>query len=263
MESISTSLQGIAQVRAIDRASEQTIHACSRIESEVVWAGLPALRIDPAILAQNRVVTINRSTPARTPFDMMRTKILQTLRQNNWTSVAITSPAPSCGKTFLALNLAFSLADQKDCRTLLVDVDLRRPQIGERLGVTGSPPFESFLNGRSEISEVFLRHDSNLAVGVNGQPVPFSAETLQSPETTRVLRELRQRMSPDVILYDMSSMLSTDDVIAFLPNVDCVILVAAAERTTLSEVDSCEQYLSEKSNVLGVVLNDCRFHHGY
>ncbi|MBB4187165.1 Mrp family chromosome partitioning ATPase [Sinorhizobium terangae] len=193
----------------------------------------------------------------------MRTKILQTLRQNNWTSVAITSPAPSCGKTFLALNLAFSLADQKDCRTLLVDVDLRRPQIGERLGVTGSPPFESFLNGRSEISEVFLRHDSNLAVGVNGQPVPFSAETLQSPETTRVLRELRQRMSPDVILYDMSSMLSTDDVIAFLPNVDCVILVAAAERTTLSEVDSCEQYLSEKSNVLGVVLNDCRFHHGY
>ncbi|QLL66291.1 CpsD/CapB family tyrosine-protein kinase (plasmid) [Sinorhizobium mexicanum] len=247
----------------MDRASEQTIHACTRIESEVLWDSLPALRIDPAILAQNRVVTINRSTAARTPFDMMRTKILQTLRQNNWTSVAITSPAPSCGKTFLALNLAFSLADQKDCRTLLVDVDLRRPQIGERLGVTGSPPFENFLNGKSDINEIFLRHDSNLAVGVNGQPVQFSAETLQSPETTRVLRELRQRMNPDVILYDMSSMLATDDVIAFLPNVDCVILVAAAERTTLAEVDSCEQYLSEKSNVLGVVLNNCRHHRGY
>nr|WP_225165451.1 CpsD/CapB family tyrosine-protein kinase [Ensifer sp. IC4062] len=263
MESISTSLQGIVQVRAIDRASEQTIHACSRIESEVLWDSLPPLRVDSAILAQNRVVTANRSNPTRTPFDMLRTKILQTLRQNNWTSVAITSPTPACGKTFLALNLAFSLADQKDCRTLLVDVDLRRPQIGERLGVTGLPPFESFLNGQREISEVFLRYDSNLAVGVNGQPVQFSAETLQSPETTRVLRELRQKMSPDVILFDMSSMLSTDDVIAFLPNVDCVILVAAAEQTTLSEVDSCEQYLSEKSNVLGVVLNNCRYHRGY
>lgn len=75
----------------------------------------------------------------------------------------------------------------------------------------------------------------------------------------RVIEEMRQRMSPHVILFDMPPMLSNDDVLAFLPHVDCAILVAAAEQSTLDEVDVCEQELSERTNVLGVVLNKCRF----
>ena len=54
-------------------------------------------------------------------------------------------------------------------------------------------------------------------------------------------------------------MLSSDDVMAFVPNVDCAILVVAAESTTLREADICERDLAEKTNVLGVVLNKCRY----
>ena len=57
----------------------------------------------------------------------------------------------------------------------------------------------------------------------------------------------------------MPPMLMSDDAMAFLPHVDCVLLVAAAEKSRLDEVDKCEQELAEQTNVLGVVLNKCRY----
>ena len=56
-----------------------------------------------------------------------------------------------------------------------------------------------------------------------------------------------------MILYDLPPMLQSDDVMAFLPHLDCVLLIAAAERSRLDEVDKCEQELSEQTQVLGVV----------
>lgn len=236
------------------------IHALrSPEDNKIVWTELQTLRVDADAIARNRIVTANRSDIAHVAFDMMRTKLLQSLRQNNWKSVAITSPTPACGKTFTAVNLAFSLANQPDCRTLLLDLDLRRPQIGKTLGIKDAGSMESFLRGEIGCDDVFMRYGDNLAIAANRQPAQYSAELLQSATTAEALLEMQQRMSPDIILFDLPPMLSTDDVLAFLPNVDCVVLVAAAEHSTLSEVDVCEQSLAEKTNVLGVVLNKCQY----
>lgn len=235
------------------------MQACTRLGFEIAWASLEELDPAPSTTFRSRIVTIDRSDPAHAPFDMMRTRVLQSLRQNNWTSIAITSPTASCGKSLVALNLAFSLAHQQDCRTLLVDLNLKRPQIGKMLDVDGQTSMEDFLKGDAQIHDVFRRYGDNLAVGTNHQPVQFSAELLQSLEAARILQDLRVRMGPDVILYDLPPMLSSDDVTAFLPNVDCAILVAAAEHSTFAEVDRCERYLSERTNMLGVVLNKCRY----
>lgn len=239
---------------------EQTLLACPRAGTETIWERLPPLRTDARRLALNRIVTTtSRPNPAHAAFDIIRTKLLQELTQHNWTTVGITSPTAGCGKTVVALNLAFSLANQKECRTILVDLDLKRPQLANTLGIEAPQPLARFLMGEIDIGDVFLRHGNNLAIGANKQTVSFSAELLQSRETVRVIEEMRQRMSPHVILFDMPPMLSNDDVLAFLPHVDCAILVAAAEQSTLDEVDVCEQELSERTNVLGVVLNKCRF----
>jgi hypothetical protein len=54
-------------------------------------------------------------------------------------------------------------------------------------------------------------------------------------------------------------MLATDDVIAFLPNIDAMLLVAAAGTTIMKDIDDCERELSERTNVMGVVLNKCDY----
>lgn len=263
MEQIPAPLQEAMRFRSADRIAEQTVQACARFEREMVWESLPMLTINPQMAERNRIVTFNRSDPAHASFDMLRTKLLQTLRQHGWTSVAITSPTPSCGKSLVALNLAFSLANQKDCSTVLVDLDLKQPGISQLLGARGSASMEDFLNGRCEMRDVLHRYGENLAIGMNGRPVKYSSELLQSLDAAKALRDMRKRMNPDVILFDMPSMLSSDDVTAFLPNVDCAILVVGAEKSTIEEVDACERELSERSNVAGVVLNKCRYGPGY
>lgn len=232
---------------------------CMRIGSDVAWANLPTLTADPKLLARNRIVTANRSDPAHVAFDMLRTALLQTMRQNKWSSVAITSPAPGCGKTMVSLNLTFSLAAQKECRTVLIDLDLRRPLVGKMLGLKNPPSAESFLNGDSRIEDVFTRYGDNVAIAANNRPVRFAAELLQSSATAKTLKRINQALSPDITIFDMPPMLVNDDFLAFAPNIDCVLLVVAAEQTTFREVDYCERLLAEKNNVAGVVLNKCRY----
>lgn len=258
MDHSKISLQNAKSLPIFKPRGEQATPLCLRPDDETLWDDLPALATDPQLFARNRIVAANPSNLAYTAFDKMRTRVLRLLRQNNWTSVAITSPTPGCGKTFVSLNLAFSLAKQPDCRTLLVDLDLKRPQIGKTLEMTPSTGMEDFLKGKISLHDTFVRCGGNLAIAANREPVQFSAELLQSPETANALREMRQRMRPDVLLFDMPPMIPTDDVIAFLPNVDCVILVAAVGISTLSEVDECEAELAAHTNVLGVVLNKSR-----
>jgi Mrp family chromosome partitioning ATPase len=62
------------------------------------------------------------------------------------------------------------------------------------------------------------------------------------------------------MIFDLPPMLVSDDTTAFLKNVDCVLLIAGAEISTISQVDACEREIAEHTNVLGVVLNKCRFH---
>lgn len=223
------------------------------------WADLSACLPAPWLLDRNRIVTANRSDPAHIAFDMLRTRVRQQMKENNWKSVLITSPTAGCGKTVVSLNLAFSMANQKDCRTVLVDLDMHRPQVGTLLGATSAPPLEDFLNERIDVEGAFKRYGRNIAIACNGRPLNFASELLQSPGAIKVLRNLRQKLAPDVLIFDMPPMLANDDVAAFLPNVDCAILVVAAEQTTLAEVDLCERELAEKTNLLGVVLNKCRY----
>ena len=104
-----------------------------------------------------------------------------------------------------------------------------------------------------------MRYGDNLAIGTNATPVHGSSELLLNAATAQGVAALKAAFQPDVILYDLPPMLMSDDVMAFLPHLDCVLLIAAAEKSRLDEVDKCEQDLAEQTNVLGVVLNKCRY----
>src|SRR5690606_30525753 len=145
-----------------------------------------------------------------------------------------------------------------DCRIALLDFDLRSPSIGTYLGIPAAAPIEDFIRGTRSFEQAFRRLKENFAVATNGRPVEFAAELLQSPEATRCIGEIREKLAPDVILYDLPPMLAADDVMAFLPNVDCAVLVVEAEKNTPEQVEACEYELSSRSKLLGVILNKCR-----
>ena len=82
---------------------------------------------------------------------------------------------------------------------------------------------------------------------------------LHSAKGRDVLADIEARWRPDITIFDMSPMLASDDNVGFMGNVDCALLVAAAESTSLQNIDICEKELAQLTNVLGVILNKCRY----
>jgi Mrp family chromosome partitioning ATPase len=219
------------------------------------WTRIPSVSLDPRHLARHRVVTLGRHDPAHVAFDLLRTRLVQALKARGWSRVAITSPSKACGKTFVAANLALSLARRPSCRAVLMDLDLRIPNLARVLGIRDTATTADFLAGRCPPEALLRRVAPNLAVGANGTPSSDSAELIQEPTTTTALEGLRKAFRPDVILYDLPPTLACDDVIAFLPQVDGVLLVAAGGTTSADEVRECERLLTGQAPLLGVILN--------
>ena len=224
-----------------------------------VWGELATFEPEPRLLARNHIVTFEDVDPAHSHFDILRTKVLRTMQRNGWISLGITSPTSGCGKTTLALNLAFSLAHQPDLRTVLVELDLRRPSMARQIGLKAPQSVAGVLQGSRGVAESFVRYGDNLAIGTNSQSVRDSAELLMNARTAEGVAAIRRAFLPDILLYDLPPVLQSDDVMAFLPHLDCVLLVAGAEKTRLDEVDKCEKDLADQTNVVGVVLNSCRY----
>lgn len=222
------------------------------------WSLLKPYEADAARLKKARIVTL-KGGPEASPFDVMRTKVIQTMRANNWKRLAITSPSPGCGKSTVTLNLGFSLARQPDIRSIVAELDLRRPSLAKLLGVIPSKSFSDVLEGKADFADQALRHDRNLALALNAAAVRNPAELLHNSGVTDRLAAIEARYAPDLMIFDMPPMLISDDMMAFAGQVDCVLLIAAAETTKIKEIDTCERELANQTNVMGVILNKCRY----
>lgn len=197
-----------------------------------------------------------------TPYDMLRTRMLQQARKNGWRRIAIVSPHSGSGKTTTAANLIFSFGRQHDLSTLVLDFDLRRAGLSQLLGQSLHHGMEDVLEGRVAFADHGLRLGSNVAVGLNRGPTRNPSELLQSRRTPAALDALEALYEPDVVLFDMPAMMATDDNYGFLRNVDCALIVAAAEQTAMDLVDVAEREVAELTDVMGIVLNKCRYTDG-
>jgi protein-tyrosine kinase len=223
------------------------------------WQDIAMFKPSVRALKDNRVFTMKAGGDAA-PFDMMRTRVFQQMRSNNWRRLAVVSPGKSCGKTTVSANLAFSLARQPDLNLALIELDMRRPSLARTLGLhTGEEQFSRALEDRDPAFQHMLRYGHNLAFAFNRSAAPNSEELLQSSHAREVFSDLERVLELSMMIFDMPPMLSSGEMMGFADQVDCVLLVAAAELTTLEEIDMCERNLSEATNLLGVVLNKCRY----
>ena len=225
---------------------------------EQAWRDLPSLRIDARKARRNLIVALDGGTEAL-GFDAIRTRLLQHLKAKNAKRVAIVSPGPGCGKTTVALNLALSLGRQPDQRSIRADVDLRRPHMAKALGVRTNHNFADVLAGVTPFADNAMRHGTNLALAMTHGPSRNPAELLQSRRAAQALNDIEAAYDPTVMLFDLPPLLVNDDAMAFLGQVECALIVAAAEKTTVKEIDRCEREVASQTAVLGVILNRCRY----
>ncbi len=228
-------------------------------EPAELWHRLQEFRISSHSARKHRISTMN-PTKGSGPYDLLRSRMMRLMQDNDWKTVAVTSPNSACGKTTVCANLAFGLARQHEIKVMVLDLDLRRPALHKVLSQKPSDSFHEVLEGKVRTEDQLVRYGDNLAIGMNVKPSIRPSELLQSTATAKKLEQIVAAYQPDFVIYDMPPMLASDDNVGFLPNVDCAMLVNAAESTTMAQLDNCEKELAGLTNVLGVVLNKCRFH---
>jgi len=206
-------------------------------------------------LARNRVIGAGASSEVYSAYNRLRTQIIQRLQENAWNTVAITSPSRASGNTLTAINLAISIAREFNYTVLLVELDLVNPSFREILGFTQQQGIVDHLLRDVPISEILLNPGiDRLVVIPAGSPVTNSSELLSSPKMIRLVEELKIRYERRIILFDLPSVLTNGDAMAFSPLVDCALLVVEEGETRVSDVRRALDYL-RSTNILGVVLN--------
>ncbi len=269
MEKLQNALKKARQQRQMGGANSDMPNLATRKKRELsriipvdnmlanTWAVLKSFEPDAKHLLSNRIMTLNAQSKANS-FDILRTKVYLLMRQNGWKRLAITSPTTSCGKTTTACNMAVGFSRQLEMKSMLFDMDLRRPNVAKMMGARPEHDIEALMTGRRSPNEQLLRLRTNVALSMANRSVEDPTQILLSQTTTNIIEEIETEYKPDIMIFDLPPLLSTDDTRAFLKNVDCALIVARSEQTKVVQLDICEREASEHTNVLGVVLNNCR-----
>jgi protein-tyrosine kinase len=220
-----------------------------------MWDLLWSSKIDDQAVKRLGLFTDPLTSTVAGHFDLLRARLLLLAAANHWSRIAITSPTPGCGKSFVAANLALSLSRLPACRTLLMDLDLRAPSLASMFGLSEFPPLANFLLGQEPLEGQVCRLGSNLAVALNGQAVPRSYEILQDPAAIATLNDLQKQLQPDVTLFDMPPASESDDVLGMAPHLDAILLVVDGTATSPEDIRRCTMLLDGHIPLAGVVLN--------
>jgi protein-tyrosine kinase len=203
----------------------------------------------------DRNVFENAGIPAsvREQFRTLRSRLYQIRDKQPLHSVLVTSSLPGEGKTFVANNLAQALARQENCRVLLIDADLRRPDLHLGFDAPSSPGLSEYLKGDADETAIIQRGmPEYLCFIAGGSRVENPAELLAGGR----LKSLIEKIGPvfDWVILDSPPTLPVSDALVLAEMCDGVLTVVRAAHTGFDTAQkSCHQ-LRDK-NLLGVALN--------
>jgi receptor protein-tyrosine kinase len=170
--------------------------------------------------------------------------------------VLVTSAVPGEGKTFASLNLALSIARDREMRVVLVDGDVARPGLTPSLGLDGRVGLTDVLENTSmDVSDVTYQTDvQGLFFVPAGRWNEHSPEYFAGSRMPQVIQDLSTRVGNGVIVFDSPPMLATNEAQALTRYVGQVLMVVRADETEQQAVLDALQ-LIDKSTIVQAVLN--------
>jgi capsular exopolysaccharide synthesis family protein len=198
-------------------------------------------------------------------FRSLRTSVLLSTAPRPPQTLLVTSAQMGEGKTSTALNLAIAFS-QRGGTVLIIDADLRRPNVAKTLGVGNEKGLSSFLTGAHTLQDVLIQSQrvKNLWVLPAGPRPPDPAELLSSHMMGATLKGLSKHFTQ--IIIDSPPVLAVTDGVVLSALVDGVILVVANGVTARGALARTHRILENaRARVLGIVLNkvDVRYDRYY
>ena len=170
--------------------------------------------------------------------------------------ILITSSVPGEGKTYTAINLALSIAQERDHTVLLVDCDVTRHGSSQMLGISDMPGLVDILeDDEFTVGDAILRTDiPELCLISAGRQHDFVTELLASQKMSELVAEIGERYDDRVIIFDGPPLLPTPQTQVLTGLVGQVVLVIEAGKTPQELVEEALDMISE-DQATGLVMN--------
>lgn len=224
-------------------------------EKDITYVYTRTIPVDIGYLRKQRVIGGIQDKRIIDAYKLLRTRVLQRMQQNNWKTLGITSAGEHDGKTLTAVNLAISIAMKLNYTVLLVDADLRRPNLHNLFGFQPALGLRDYLESDASIEDILVHPSIDRLVILPGRGAgDGSSELLASPRMVELVEELRSRYPSRLVLFDLPPVLIGDDVVAFAPNLDTAMLVVEDHKTQADELARTIDLL-EGVELVGAVLN--------
>ena len=224
------------------------------------------VEIDLRMLAESQIITpdMPRAQIAEEYRVIKRPLIANAMGKGavpvpNGNLIMVTSSLPREGKSYTAVNLAISIAAELDNTVMLVDADVARPSVLNVLGLAPSPGLLDILTRDSvHLPDVLLRTNvEKLTLLPSGTPHERATELLASDAMTALLREMADRYSDRIIIFDSPPLLLTTESRVLATHMGQIVMVVQAERTSHAELRQALAAI-ESCPVKLVVLNQAR-----
>jgi non-specific protein-tyrosine kinase len=241
-----------------------------RPELSINYSDTKVKKIDDRVLQKGKVISLFHDLEKVDQIKTLRTQVLNKLKEIGGNSLLITSANPFEGKTFTAINLGVSIAQELD-RTvllvdcLLVDCDLKshskpHKKFGKDFfGSQMNEGLSNYLLEQGELQDLLMNPGiERLVLLPAGRPLPNSSEMLSSPRMEILVNDIKCRYPEDrIVIFDSSSLLTSADPLVLTRYVDGILLVVEEERTTTDDLRKVTELLKDKT-VIGTVMNKTR-----
>jgi capsular exopolysaccharide synthesis family protein len=236
-----------------DRISD--LDELKRLSPIPVLSTIPKSKIKRISVEDNRSILAEGFRTARINMQFLNADMPRQV-------IGLTSSTSGEGKTFCSANLATVMA-LGNKRTLLVDADMRRPQVHDRFGMELGQGFSTLLTGEVSLTDVVRPSDiPGLDVITAGPLPPNPLELFESPRLVELIKEMRGRY--DQIIFDASPMGVVSEFKVLVQHLDLTLYVVRqglTRRAMLRPVN--ELYRSEKLRRIDLLLNDVKAGDGY
>jgi capsular exopolysaccharide synthesis family protein len=212
--------------------------------------------VDRDFMRRHKVISGLDNDPVTESYKLLRTQVLQRIREGNRNTLMVTGPTSGEGKSLTAINLAVSIARGVDKTVLLVDADLQRPTVHRYFGWTTERGLADYFSKGTPVADLLVRPEAfpRLVIMPGGQTGSESTRFVTSPRMQNLINELKTLYQGGYVIFDLPPLLSHADALALAPLVDGIVLVAEMGRTSREAVQQCLKMLAGLP-VLGFVLN--------
>ena len=201
----------------------------------------------------------NISFTAAEAYKLLRTKLQFSFSDDsNCRVIGVSSSLSGEGKSLTSVNLAYTMA-QLGKKVILIDCDMRRPTLADKLKIAKQPGLSSYLTNQSQLEELiqncgFLKDETVFDAITAGQNPPNPVELLSSARMEKLLQLLKSNY--DYIILDLPPVCEVSDAVAVAKKTDGILLVVRqniCDRNALT--DTIQQFAFIDAKILGVVYN--------